>query len=107
MAARSLWGWISTALATIALGLVVVNIVLASGNRDMQRHANQRQQFINQSIQLGAVHNQLVSVLGTLAAQANDGDIRNVLSAHGITVSIGAPQGEGSGSPGVAPAPAR
>ena len=99
--------WISTTFATVALGLVVVNIVLASGNRDMQRHANQRQQFINQSIQLGAVHNQLVSVLGTLAAQTNDDSIRTMLAAHGVTVTIGPPQGEGGVVPGAAPPPVR
>lgn len=100
---RSYLGWISTAFATVALGLVVVNIVLASGNREMQRQANQRQQFINQSIQLGAVHNQLVTALGTLAAQTNDADIRNMLASHGVTITINPPASGG----GVQPPPAR
>jgi len=92
-------GWISTAVATVALGLVVVNIVLASGNRDMQRHANQRQQFINQSIQLGVVHGQLVTALGTLAAQTNDGEIRTMLAAHGVTLTVGSQPGESGAGP--------
>ena len=43
------------ALAGIALILVVVYIIVIQDNRSVQAGINQRQQFINQSIQLGRI----------------------------------------------------
>ena len=77
---RSIW-WGATALSIAALILVVVNIVLAIGNQNRQADVNQRQQFINQSIQLSRANQMLINALAQAAAKNGDADIRKLLAA--------------------------
>jgi heme exporter protein D len=44
--------WVAVGLSGLTLALVVAYIVLVQDNRTVQTEVNQRQQFINQSIQL-------------------------------------------------------
>jgi len=79
--------WLSNALAAVFLVLVCINFVIASGNRSLQIQVNTRQQYINQSIQLSQLHQQLVSALATIAVKNNNQAIRQILADVGITVS--------------------
>ena len=92
-------GWIYrllVALSGITLVLVVVYIVLIQGNRSVQSEVNQRQQFINQSIQLGRVNDALIRALATTAVSNNDDKLRDLLAQSGITINptTGAPERE-------------
>jgi hypothetical protein len=84
------------ALSGITLVLVVVYIVLIQGNRSVQSEVNQRQQFINQSIQLGRVNDALIRALATTAVSNNDDKLRDLLAQSGITINptTGAPERE-------------
>src|SRR5450755_2712791 len=90
MSPRSIW-WGATALSLVALLLVVGNIVLAIGNQNRQADVNQRQQFINQSIQLSRANQMLINALAQAAAKNGDADIRELLAANGITFSVSNP----------------
>lgn len=79
--------WLSTALAAVLLILVCVNIVITSGNRGLQVEVNSRQQFINQSIQLSRLHQELVTALATVSVKNNNEAIRQILADVGIMVS--------------------
>ena len=101
-------GWLYrllVALSGITLVLVVVYIVLIQGNRSVQSEVNQRQQFINQSIQLGRVNDALIHILATTAVSNNDDKLRDLLAQNGITINptTGAPEREAAPA---APAPA-
>ena len=92
-------GWLYrllVALSGITLVLVVVYIVLIQGNRSVQSEVNQRQQFINQSIQLGRVNDALIRALATTAVSNNDDKLRDLLAQSGITINptTGAPERE-------------
>lgn len=79
-----------SALAGLALILSVINILLQSSNSALQTEVNQGQRFINQSIQISQLNNQLINSLAQYAAQANDAAITELLNANGVTFSLNA-----------------
>ena len=92
-------GWLYrllVALSGMTLVLVVVYIVLIQGNRSVQSEVNQRQQFINQSIQLGRVNDALIRALATMAVSNNDDKLHDLLAQNGITINptTGVPERE-------------
>jgi hypothetical protein len=77
-----------SALAVIALVLVIVNGVLFSSNQSTQAKLAGRQQFIQQSAQLETLYQQMVRSLAELSAKNNDAQLKSVLAAQGITFSV-------------------
>jgi len=92
------------ALSGITLALVVAYIVLIQDNRSVQAEVNQRQQFINQSIQLGRINDTLIRALAAAAVENNDDKLRELLAQNGISITptTGAP--EKQATPPAAPA---
>src|SRR5258708_22536046 len=80
--------WIMTSLAGISVVLVIVNGVIFLTNQSAQAEVNQRQQFINQSAQLGRVQEVLVRALATSAANNKDDQLRDLLSQHGVSFTV-------------------
>ena len=74
-------------LAGFSLILVVVYIILVQNNRSVQLEVNQRQQFINQSVQLGRISEALVRAIAAAAAAHNDDKLRDLLTQNGITIN--------------------
>ena len=114
-------GWvyrIVLALSGITLILVFVYLWVSGQNRAVQAEINQRQQFINQSIQFGRVNEALVRALATVAVNDKDEKLRDLLAQNGISINskTGAPvPATQTGTtpaatptvpPGTAPAPA-
>lgn len=64
---------------------MTVNIFLFLENRKLQGQTLQRQQFINQSIRLGRINTHLIRAIASVSAQANDEQLRELLSAHGVS----------------------
>ena len=83
--------WIMSAIACLTFLLVFINIILFLGNRGIQTEINNRQQFINQSIQLDRLNRELIASLANLGARTNDEQIKSLLAAHGITYSVNPP----------------
>lgn len=89
-------GWpyrIVLALAGITLILVVVYLVTTEQNRRVQAEVNQRQQFINQSIQFSRVNEALIRALASAATADKDDKLRDLLAQNGIAINpqTGAP----------------
>ena len=74
-------------LSGFSLILVVVYIILVQNNRSVQLEVNQRQQFINQSVQLGRIYEALVRAIAAAAAAHNDDKLRDLLTQNGITIN--------------------
>jgi hypothetical protein len=74
-------------LSGFSLILVVVYIILVQNNRSVQLEVNQRQQFINQSVQLGRINEALVRAIAAAAAARNDDKLRDLLTQNGITIN--------------------
>ncbi len=92
---QQLWKWqfwLLNAVAAAVLVLVGVDISLALTNRTVQTEALQSQQYINQSIRLSRLNSQLIRALATTSAQSNDQQIKDLLSAHGVTFSVKPPE---------------
>ncbi len=96
-------GWlyrVAVGLSALVVVLVAAYIVLVQGNRAVQRDVNQRQQFINQGVQLGRVNEALIRALAAAAASSKDEKLRDLLAQNGITINA---TGEATSS---SPAPA-
>jgi hypothetical protein len=104
---KSWFRWVLSGIAVLGLIFVVVNIFLFLGNRSIQGEVNDRQQFINQSIQLDRLNRELIAALANLAARNNDDQIRNLLASHGITFTVNPPTGAGPAASGGAAAAGR
>jgi hypothetical protein len=79
--------WMTVGLAGLALLLVVAYIILVQDNRRVQADVNRRQQFINQSIQLGRVNEALIRSLAAAAVSNKDDKLRDLLAENGITIN--------------------
>ena len=104
---RSWFRWVLSGIAALGLVFVVVNIFLFLGNRSIQGEVNDRQQFINQSIQLDRLNRELIAALANLAARNNDDQLRNLLASHGITFTVNPPANAAPGASGGAAAAGR
>jgi len=91
----NMWTGLATILAGIFLVLVIVTTLLNFQNRTLQANLNQRQQYINQSMQLSQVYQLLVRSLAT--ASVNNAGIKQLLASVGLNVTY---------HPNVQPAPA-
>jgi len=74
--------------------LVIVNSILVLGNVSRQTDVNQRQQFINQSVQLSRISQALVNALAQSAVENGDNDIKELLAESGFTIQPANPQTE-------------
>ncbi|MFZ5493267.1 MAG: hypothetical protein ACOY6E_12320 [Pseudomonadota bacterium] len=77
-----------TALAAVALLLVITNIVLYSGNRTRQAAYAARAQYIQQGLQLEPLYQALVRGIVERAASTDDGELRALLAAQGINYTL-------------------
>lgn len=86
--------WIMTSLAAMSVALVIANGVLFLANQTAQAELAQRQQFINQSVQLGRLQEGLIRALAASAATNKDDQLRDLLAQHGISYTVNpAPSG--------------
>ncbi len=79
--------WTVTGLGGLVLAVIVVNIFLFLHNRSLQTEVNNRQIYINQSMQLDQLNREIITAIANLAAKNNDEDLKDVLTSHGITFS--------------------
>ena len=71
-----------SALAALAMG---TSVTLAAMNRSLQGDIGQRQQYVQQSVQLEGLYREIVRALAELGARNNDQQVRELLQRHGIT----------------------
>lgn len=78
---------ILTAGGALALLLVIANVGLSINNREARAEVDARQQYINDTVQLSRLNNQIVQALANLAVQTGDESITRLLADNGITIS--------------------
>lgn len=89
--------WFAVLLGAVAIVLALVDAALFNGNRAAQADVNGRAQFIQQSVQLESLYNEMVRALAELSARNNDEQLKALLQSVGITFSVnGAPATPGS-----------
>ena len=80
------------------VGESLANIGLVESNRALQADANGRGQFVQQTVQLQALYQDIVKAIADLSVRNKDEALRDVLTQEGITVSIN-PPADGAGTP--------
>ena len=76
-----------TPLAVLVLILVLVNVLLTLGNQSLRLQLAERQQFMNQSIQMEGLYREIVGTLASVAVNRNDAELKSLLTSQGINVS--------------------
>lgn len=94
-----------TPLAVLILLLVLVNVLLTVGNQSLRIQLAERQQFINQSIQMEGIYREIVTTLATVAIKTNDPQLKAVLASQGI--DLGGETKAPAPAPAPSPAPAK
>jgi hypothetical protein len=100
-------GWRETiplGLAGVTLVLVFFNVWFVLNTQARQAEVNQRQQFINQSMQLSRVNEGLVRAIATAAVNTKDEKLRQLLSDQGINVTFTPNPAASSGPTAAGPA---
>lgn len=82
-----------TPLAVLILILVLVNVLLTAANQSLRQQLAERQQIINQSIRMEALHREIVTVLASVAVKNNDEQLKGLLASQGI--NLGDPKAAG------------
>jgi hypothetical protein len=95
--------WTLTVIAAASFVAMLVNIGFGVANGNARTDVNQRQQFVQQSVQLEGLYKDIVRSLAELGARNNDGDVKALLQKHGITYNVNPP----AATPAPAAAPAR
>ena len=91
--------WIVTTLAALCLAVMLGNVALSTHNRGRQAEVAQRQQFLQQSVQLEGLYREIVRALAELGGRNNDEDVRVMLQRHGITYTVNAPAAPAAAAP--------
>jgi len=86
----------ATALALASLVLVFVNGALLLRNEGTQAQVNQRQQFINQTVQVDRAALVLIQTISKTALATKDDALMQLLERHGVHLQP---------TPGAGPAP--
>lgn len=84
--------WVVTAVAAACFVAMLANISLGATNNALRGDVSQRQQFVQQSIQLEGLYKEIIRALAELGAKNNDNDVKAMLQKHGITYNVNAPQ---------------
>jgi hypothetical protein len=87
---RLQFGAVTTVAAMAALAMAA-SVTLAAMNRSLHGEIGQRQQYVQQSVQLEGLYREIVRALAELGARNNDQDVRALLQRHGISYSANAP----------------
>jgi hypothetical protein len=88
---RAVEFWTLSAISLLVLALVLVNVGLARANSRLQQEVNDRQLYIQQSLQLEGLYRDMVKALADLAVQNKDDRLRDLLARQGITLNVNAP----------------
>ena len=106
-----------TLIAAACFAAMLASTILGYNNAKSRADVNQRQQFVQQSVQLEGLYKEIVRALAELGARNNDGDVKAMLQKNGITytpnVAASTPASGtpakpmASGGPAASPAPVR
>ncbi len=88
-----------TGVAGLALVMMAASATLAVMNRSLQQDIGQRQQYVQQSVQLEGLYREIVRSLAELGARNNDQDLRALLQRNGITYTVNPPAAQSPAAP--------
>ena len=91
-------------LGVLALLLAIANGALFTQNRATQATLNRRQAFVQQTLPLEGLYNEIVKTLAQMGVKGNDRQVLNMLASQGLTVTVNAPDAPAEAPPATPPA---
>ena len=91
--------WMLTVMALLAVVFVVANAMLFTSNRTAQAEVAGRQDYIQKSVQFEGLYREIVKALADLSIRNQDQELRNLLAARGIAVTLPPPAAPAAPSP--------
>ena len=98
--------WVVTVIGAVCCAAMLASVTLGYNNANARAEVNQRQQFVQQSVQLEGLYKEIVRALAEMGARNNDGDVKAMLQKNGITYTANATANASPNAPGT-PAAAR
>ena len=77
--------WVVTLISGACFVAMLASVTLGYKNGVARAEVNQRQQFVQQSVQLEGLYKEIVRALAEMGARNNDGDVKAMLQKNGIT----------------------
>ena len=97
-----------TGLAGVALIIVLWNMSQFSDNQALQGEVNARQQYINQTVSLNQLNNQIIRLLAARSAETGDEELKRLLAEQGVTFTYTPPAASSTpAAEGSKPSPAQ
>jgi hypothetical protein len=93
-------------LGAVALLLGLCDVALVVTNRQLRQQTTAQGQFLQQTVQLGGIRDNLVRLIARGAVEDNDLALRDLLTSNGYHLENGNPAAGAQPGPPVAPAPA-
>lgn len=90
--------WVTTVVALVVALAAGYDMVLFGQNRTTQAELAQRNQYVQQSLQLESLYREIVRALADLSVRNQDKALGDLLSAQGITIN--APAAVAPAAPG-------
>jgi ABC-type transport system involved in cytochrome bd biosynthesis fused ATPase/permease subunit len=81
---------LSTTVAAACVLALAGYAALVHNNRSLRAEVDTRQQYLQQSVQLEGLYNDMVRALAELSARNNDTQLRTLLQKNGITYNVNA-----------------
>jgi len=85
--------WTLTVIAALSLLLLVVDISLVHRNQALRADVDARAQYIQQSVQLQGLYQDMIKALADLAVRNKDDQLRDLLTKAGISITVNPPAG--------------
>lgn len=80
--------WTVTTVAAACFTAMLANLAFGFANQSARADVGQRQQYVQQSVQLEVLYRDIIRALAELSARNNDADVKAMLARHGITYSL-------------------
>ena len=93
--------WVVTLIAAACFLAMLASVNLGYNNAKARADVNQRQQFVQQSLQLEGLYKEIVRALAEMGARNNDVDVKAMLQKNGISYTPNA------AAPATTPVPVR
>jgi hypothetical protein len=94
--------WSLSAIGAACLIVAALNMVMYSGNQGLRSRVSSRQQYIQQSLQLQGLYQQIVRAVADLSVRNHDEQLKAILAKEGINVTVH-PQAASSPAPAARP----
>jgi len=75
-----------TPLAALILILALVNVLLNLANQSIRMQLAERQQFVNQSMQMEALYREVMQALAAVTMKNNDPELKSLLASQGVNL---------------------